>query len=70
MRNKISLSLPIRKEPYDDKSCKAFFAGLLPEGEHARKEIAAQFGVNTNSRSKGYYLAAIFGQGKSFFTSQ
>ncbi len=38
----LSLSLPLRKEPYADDAARPFFANLLPEGE-IRELIARQF---------------------------
>ena len=42
----LSISLPLRKEPYEDKDCRGFFEGLLPEGEQIRVEIGKKYGVN------------------------
>ncbi len=42
----ISMSLPLREQPYSDLSCEAYFGGLLPESEHARKMIGKQFGIS------------------------
>lgn len=36
----LSLSLPVRAEPYADEACRPFFAGLLPEGEALRHAAA------------------------------
>jgi serine/threonine-protein kinase HipA len=41
----LSLSLPLRKEPYEDDAARPFFANLLPEGE-IRELIARQFRVS------------------------
>jgi HipA-like protein len=35
----ISLSMPVRGEPYEDDACEAYFGGLLPESEPARVAI-------------------------------
>jgi serine/threonine-protein kinase HipA len=32
----LSLGLPVRSEPFADRECRPFFAGLLPEGEFLR----------------------------------
>lgn len=42
----LSISLPLRPEPYEDKDCRGFFEGLLPEGEQIRVEIGKKYGVN------------------------
>lgn len=42
----LSLSLPIRPEPYEDKECRGFFEGLLPEGEQVRAEVGKKYGIN------------------------
>lgn len=44
----ISLSLPVREEPYDDRECRPFFSGLLPEGEFL-KSIARRFHVSAGN---------------------
>ena len=41
----LSISLPLRREPYRRKQCRPFFAGLLPE-ETSRELIAKAFGVS------------------------
>lgn len=45
----LSLSLPIRREPYSHKECVGYFEGLLPEEETTRKLIARRFGANPNN---------------------
>lgn len=42
----LSLSLPVRSEPYTDKECRGFFEGLLPEGEQVRVYIGKKYGIN------------------------
>ncbi len=42
----LSLSLPLREEPYLDKECRGFFEGLLPEGEQIRLYIGKKYGIN------------------------
>ncbi len=44
----VSLSLPLREEPYVDADCRPFFAGLLPEGEFLRA-IARSFGISADN---------------------
>jgi serine/threonine-protein kinase HipA len=44
----LSLSLPLRVEPFDDQECRPFFAGLLPEGEFLRS-IARFFQVSAEN---------------------
>ena len=41
----LSLSLPLKTEPYTDDSARPFFANLLPEGE-IRRLIARRFGLS------------------------
>jgi serine/threonine-protein kinase HipA len=44
----LSQSLPPRPEPFDDPHCRAFFAGLLPEG-NLRRLIAQQCQVSSQN---------------------
>jgi serine/threonine-protein kinase HipA len=44
----LSQSLPLRTEPFDDHECRAFFAGLLPEG-NLRRLIAQQCQVSSQN---------------------
>jgi serine/threonine-protein kinase HipA len=44
----ISLSLPLRAEPYEDPECRPFFKGLLPEGEFLRS-IARTFHISAEN---------------------
>jgi len=44
----ISLSLPLREEPYEDSDCRPFFSGLLPEGEFLRS-IARTFHISAEN---------------------
>lgn len=44
----LSLSLPLREEPYSDPECRPFFAGLLPEGDFL-KAIARSFGISAEN---------------------
>lgn len=41
----LSLSLPLRPEPFSNKGCQAFFSGLLPE-ESQRRLVAQTLGVS------------------------
>ena len=42
----LSLSLPIQKATFDNKQCRGFFNGLLPESEHTRIAIGKIYGIN------------------------
>jgi len=44
----ISLSLPLREEPFGDAECRPFFKGLLPEGEFLRS-IARTFHISAEN---------------------
>ena len=55
----ISQSLPLRPDPFDDHQCRAFFAGLLPEG-HLRRLIAQHLQVS--SQNDFALLGAIGGE--------
>lgn len=59
--NKVALSqsLPLGAEPFDDHQCRAFFAGLLPEG-NLRRLIAQQCQVS--SQNDFALLSAIGGE--------
>jgi serine/threonine-protein kinase HipA len=41
--------MPIGKAPFSDEACEAFFGGLLPESEHARKFIARRYNADPDS---------------------
>lgn len=45
----ISISMPLRKEPYEEQICEAYFGGLLPESEAAKQLIAKQHGISANN---------------------
>ncbi len=45
----LSLSMPLREEPYNNSACEAFFGGLLPESSQARQAIGRKFGINWNN---------------------
>jgi len=55
----LSQSLPLGSEPFDDHQCRAFFAGLLPEG-NLRRLIAKQCQVS--SQNDFALLSAIGGE--------
>lgn len=44
----LSQSLPIRAEPFDDRACRPFFGGLLPEGGK-RRQIAKTLQVSAQN---------------------
>lgn len=44
----LSLSLPVREEPYEDHECRGYFSGLLPEGGFLRA-VARAFGVSASN---------------------
>jgi len=44
----VSLSLPLREEPYEDPDCRPFFKGLLPEGDFLRS-IARTFHISAEN---------------------
>lgn len=45
----LSLAMPVRLEAYDDDACTAYFGGLLPESDAARKAIARFYEANANN---------------------
>lgn len=47
-RTPLSLSLPLREEPFGDVECRPFFSGLLPEGEFL-KAIARAFHISAGN---------------------
>lgn len=48
----LSLSLPIQKEPFKEKICRAFFGGLLPENPNMRSLLAKKYNINENDDFK------------------
>jgi serine/threonine-protein kinase HipA len=54
----LSLSMPLREEPYGSAACDAFFGGLLPESDNARQLIGKRFGVNGNNN---FSLLSVIG---------
>ena len=53
----LSQSLPLQAEPFGDRACRPFFAGLLPEGQ-LRQRIAQQCQI---SRSNYFGLLVVIG---------
>lgn len=53
----ISLSLPLSKEPYKEKICRAYFGGLLPENPNMRDLLSKKYKININDDFK--FLEAI-----------
>lgn len=51
-QNPISLSLPLQKEPFKEKVCRAFFGGLLPENPNMRELLAKKYNINVNDDFK------------------
>ncbi|MGZ8983648.1 MAG: type II toxin-antitoxin system HipA family toxin [Methylotenera sp.] len=45
----ISLSMPLRSEPYRDDRVRAFFDNLLPDTDQIRQRIQANFGTSSTS---------------------
>ncbi|MES2218676.1 MAG: type II toxin-antitoxin system HipA family toxin, partial [Pseudomonadota bacterium] len=45
----VSIAMPIRDEPYGDFHCEAYFGGLLPESEAAKRIIGKKYGVSSNN---------------------
>lgn len=48
----ISLSLPLQKEPFKEKACRAYFGGLLPENPNMREILAKKYNINVNDDFK------------------
>ncbi len=58
----LSIGMPIRDEPYGSVPCEAYFGGLLPESETAKKLIGMRYGVSPHNsfallRAIGYDCA-------------
>ena len=45
----ISNSLPLAKKEFNDKECRPYFNGLLPESDIVRKYLGKIFGINANN---------------------
>lgn len=48
----ISLSLPLSKEPYKEKACRAYFGGLLSENINMRDLLAKKYKIGINNDFK------------------
>lgn len=51
-KQQISLSLPLQKEPFKEKICRAYFGGLLPENRNMREKLAQKYNININDDFK------------------
>lgn len=51
-KQQISLSLPLQKEPFKEKVCRAYFGGLLPENRNMREKLAQKYNININDDFK------------------
>ena len=45
----VSNSLPLSKISFEDKECRPYFNGLLPENDSVRKYLGKIFGINSNN---------------------
>ena len=45
----ISVGMPIEQEQFGNLHCEAFFGGLLPEGDEARKALGRRFGISAGN---------------------
>jgi serine/threonine-protein kinase HipA len=45
----ISIGMPINQQRFNNAHCEAFFGGLLPEGDAARKALGRRFGISANN---------------------
>jgi len=59
---RLSIGMDVRAEPYDEIRTEAYFGGLLPESEIARKAIGKRYGINHHNnfsllRAIGYDCA-------------
>src|SRR6185312_203532 len=45
----ISVSMPVREEPYDEIPTEAYFGGLLPESETVKKIIGKRYGISPHN---------------------
>ena len=58
----LSLSLPLSKEPYKEKVCRAYFGGLLPENPNMRDLLAKKYNIGiikTSARRIGKFSRKI-----------
>lgn len=42
----VSVGMPIEQRQFENARCEAFFGGLLPEGDEARKALGRRFGIS------------------------
>ncbi len=45
----ISVGMPLEKHQFGNLHCEAFFGGLLPEGDEARKALGRRFGISAGN---------------------
>lgn len=45
----ISVGMPLEQKQFGNSHCQAFFGGLLPEGDEARKALGRRFGVGVGN---------------------
>ena len=45
----ISVGMPLEERAFGSKHCEAFFGGLLPEGDMAKKALGRRFGVSSEN---------------------
>ena len=45
----LSISMPLEDKTFGNDACEAYFGGLLPESEPARKMLGLRFGVNAHN---------------------
>ncbi len=45
----ISVGMPLEARTFDSNHCEAFFGGLLPEGDEARKALGKRFRIGANN---------------------
>lgn len=45
----ISVGMPLETRTFDSNHCEAFFGGLLPEGDEARKALGKRFKIGANN---------------------
>lgn len=48
-RRPISVGMPIKQNYFEKAHCEAFFGGLLPEGDEARKILGRRFGTSASN---------------------
>ena len=60
----LSLSLPVREEPFSDEECRPFFSGLLPEGGFLNLEVAPRT-VRTHAVELSSRVVATLSEARS-----